>query len=291
MSRHLLYKRGCYRKIAEPLVQRIARWFVDKLWGWIYRLGLSQEDTVEWIQKLFPASPIHEAGLPDVSQDEWEEYLAATRRLLSRTRIAMGDFQREVIRAVMDGNPGPGYRWEMDDFGRKFLVKTRSEVEERGMVRGKDFRNRTLIGIWWTTKNSRGSPHRSLVGWIRKNGGGVFLNWAYPDGGREYGGFVIAPSTSSPSAAEQVFSRVSGATEDGEGEFRLSAVTLDALADGNRIENSDKVRLPHINSIKFNWEYNLPDLLNGRVAEYQKEKEYQELVQMLRAAREAVKGR
>ena len=230
-------------------------------------------------------------GLPDVSPEEWESYIVATRRLLSRTRIAMGDFQREVIREVMDGDPGPGYRWEMDTFGRRFLVKTRSKVEERGMVRGKDFRNRTLIGIWWTTKNPRGSPHRSLIGWIRKNDGNVFLNWAYPDGGREYGGFVIVPSTSAPGTAEQAFNYVEKAIKDGEGdEYRLSAVTLDALADGKRIENSDKIRLPHINSIKFNWEYNLPDLLNGRVAEYKKEKEYQDLVQMLRAARDASKG-
>jgi hypothetical protein len=230
-------------------------------------------------------------GLPDVPSEEWEAYIEATRRLLSRTRIAMGDFQREVIREVMDSDPGPGYRWDMDTFGRKFLVKVRSKVEERGLVRGKGFRDKTLIGIWWTTKNPRGSPHRSLVGWIRKNGGNLFLNWAYPDGGREYGGFVIVPSASASGAAVQAFDRVEKATSDGDGEYRLSAVTLDALADGKRIENSDKVRLPNINSIKFNWEYNLPDLLNGRVAEYKKEKEYQDLVQMLRAAREAVKGR
>ena len=273
------------------MLQRAAKWFVDKLWDWIYYLGLSQKEAVAWVKKLFPTSRHEAAGLPDVSPEEWQQYIEATRRLLSRTRIAMGDFQREVIKEVSEGDPGPGYRWDMDSFGRRFLIKVRSEVEERGIVRGKDFRNRTLIGIWWTTKNPRGSPHRSLLSWIRKNGGNIFLNWTYPDGGREYGGFVVVPSASAPGMAEQVFDRVEKATEDGDGEYRLSAVSLDALAEGKRIENSDKIRLPHINSIKFNWEYNLPDLLNGRVAEYKKEQEYQDLVQMLRDAREATKGR
>jgi hypothetical protein len=287
----VLYRTGCYRRIVASVAQRIAGWFVEKLWDWIYHLGLSQQEAVEWIQRLFPTEQKRTAaGLPDVSSEEWQTYLEATRRLLSRTKISMGDFQREVIRAVMDGNPGPGYRWDMDSFGRKFLVKTRSEVEERGVVRGKDFRNKILIGIWWTTKNPRGSPHRSLVGWIKKNNGGVFLNWAYPEGGREYGGFVITPSASAPGTAENIYHRIEKAVQDGDGEYRLSAVSLDALADGDRIENSDKVRLPHINSIKFGWQFTLPDLLNGRVAEYKREPEYQKLVQMLRSARDAAKG-
>jgi len=291
MPQRIRYRDACYvRADVGGLIRSMAQWVMDRLWSLIYKAGWTKEEVTDWVVKTFSPKQ-REGSLPNVKPGEEEELVGVVARFLAKTGVPSGDFVRELLRLLDD--PPEGYRWERDNFGRQTLTKVRSEIGEHGIVRGKGFRGKTLIGIWWTTKDPRGSPHRSLVSWIRSNDGNIFLNWTIPGekggmgGGREYGGFIIVPTSSAPSYAEQVVRRVQNATDAGDGEYRLSAVELDNLSAGKRVENSDKIRLPGINSIKFNWDYNLPDLLNGRVSEYKKQKEYLDLVQMLRAARDA----
>jgi len=293
-SSHVLYKNACYVQAGGFTLRSIANWVMGKLWEWIYRAGVSKKEVQAWITKTFSKSRLRQSALPNLKPEEESELVDTVARFMAQTGVMSGDFVRELLRLL--DNPPDGYRWERDNFGRQRLIKVRSEIGEHGIVRGKGFRGKTLIGIWWTTKKPRGSAHRSLVDWIRKQEpGDIFLNWAIPGerggmgGGREYGGFIIVPTTSAPSYAEAVVDKVQKATEAGNGESRLSAVTLDGLSEGKRVENSDKIRLPGINSIKFNWDFNTPDLLNGRVAEYKKQQEYLDLVQMLREARDAAK--
>jgi hypothetical protein len=303
MSTPLIKYRGAFYRYSSltGLVAKAAKWVMDKLWGWIVKFGWSKEEVTDWIKKTFSldettASRRVEAKLPNLKPDEEKQLVDLAAKLLAKAGVPSGDFARELLKLLDD--PPSGYRWERDTWGMQRLKSVRSEIGEHGIVRGKGFADKVLISLWWTTNAFKKSPHRTLLSFIRENDGNVFLSWDIPEdeiggrsGFREYGAFVIVSKDMAKDMARAIVPRIEQAAKKGEGEFHLGAVKLNRLAAGNRVETRDQVKLPGANSIKFNWDYTLPDLLNGRVTEYKNEKEYLQLVEMLREARDAGKKR
>lgn len=286
---------ACYRHAApDPgILTRAAQWFLGKLWGVVHSVGWTYDEMANWLRDLLVDSRRKTADW-DPDDEDVVSLAEQLLKVLSKSGMFPADLWKEITQHKLLDHPPAPYRWELDNFGRKRLVKTRSKVPEHGVVRGKRFKGKSLIGIWWTTKKQRSRAHKELVKWIRENRGNVFLNWTIPGeqggmgGGREYGGFIIIPTEHAPDYAVEVKNRVEKTTQAGDGEYRLSGVRLDRLSEGERIEDSDQLRIPGVvNSIKFNWDYNLPTLLNGGVAEYKQQKEYNDLVAMLRDARDA----
>jgi hypothetical protein len=292
------FQGACYRYAADSkpgLLSRAARWFLDKLWGAVYAAGWTYEELSEWLLGVLGTERRAAGWDPDD-----EDVIALAEQLLTvlaKSGMFPGDILREIMKHKLLDHPPAPYRWEVDNFGRKQLVKTRSEVPEQGIVRGKRFAGKSLIGVWWTTMKQRSRAHKEFVRWLQSKdvGGKIFLNWTIPaegvggmGGGREYGAFVLVPTDIAPIRGGEIKERIERVTKAGDGEYRLSGVKLDGLAEGKRIENSDQLRVPGVvNSIKFNWDYTLPTLLNGGVAEYKGQKEYDDLVAMLREARDA----
>ncbi len=276
---HVVYRGCCYR-FASGAATKAAQWFVSKLWKWIEKTGVTKSQVESWVTSLFS----RQAAIPNISPEDQEVLVNLVAKTLSRAKLSSGDFVREVLKLL--DKPPVGYRWEVDDWGEERLIKVRSDVQEHSVVRGKGFAGHVLIGVWWVNSKPKKAAHRSLVKFLRENRGNVFMSWDWPDGGREYGGFVIVPDDYADAVAQGIKSRVQDAADPGEGNYRLSAISLDSVARGDQVINKDKVRLPGINSVKFNWTYNLPDVLNGRVQEWKKQKEYTDLVQMLRDARD-----
>ena len=286
---------ACYRHAAPnpSLLSRAAQWFLSRLWEGVYQTGMTYEELSKWLWSILGVRARSAAGW-DPEDEDVASLAQQLLKVLAKSGMFPADLWKEIsTHKLLDHPPAP-YRWELDNFGRKRLVETRSEVPEHGVVRGKKFKGKSLIGIWWTTKKQRSRAHKEFLKWIRENQGDVFLNWTIPGeeggmgGGREYGGFIIVPTEHVPDYGAEVKNRVEKVTQAGDGEYRLSGVKLDRLAEGERIENSDQLRVPGVvNSIKFNWDYNLPTLLNGGVAEYKRQQEYTDLVEMLREARDA----
>ena len=271
------FKNAAYRKAS---LKDLARIVASYLWQWIYRTGITKQQVIDWFAKFDPRQYLKErqSGLiPD-------EIKLAVARMLATSGIEYGDFVQQLSTELE--NPPPGFRWKTDRFGSEILVKVSGQSEEKPLVRGKKFAGTVFIGVWWSTSLPRGKSNQALQRYLRKHNGAVF--WKVKDAGKmQYGGFLMTPIASAKGVAVEVKQLCEAMSHEDEGEYSLSAVRLDGPAEHRKVEKSDQIALPGINSIKFNDRYTLIDLLNGRIAEFKHSEPYVRLIDQLRAARDA----
>jgi hypothetical protein len=285
----LLYKGATYRSAwtVTALVQKI----LAPLWPWIAKLGLSPEDILSFFKQFFPTAQPSRQGAPAPGFRNFfakkpelrvPNFIKDNIALLLSTpvdspdgkkvQLSWADFVEALWQALE--KPPTGYRWDKDSTGTYTLHAAEGRTE-KSLVQGPRFADTVFIGIWWTTKVPKSIENISLRAFIEMQGtapyqdvyGDVFLKAPYEDK-TQYGAFVVLPRMEAENMAQKVCLMTKAAAEKGDGEYRLSAIMLTGAADRREIRASDQVKLGCINSIKFNWEYNLPDLLMGRVTEY-----------------------
>ena len=64
--------------------------------------------------------------------------------------------------------------------------------------------------------------------------------------------------------AQKLKGLAESAASEGTGTFFLSAVTLDGLAEGRPLKPSDRAAILPVKSVRYNFQYTLPDLVNGK---------------------------
>lgn len=268
------YRAALYR---EAGVKDLARMILNYLWTWIYKAGLTKQQVLDWFQQIL------RCDVPERTADVIPTSLRdAIMKLMAQQSWNCGDLMMALEEEIE--KPIPGYRWKSETkTGRHVLVKVRSDIGERAVVRGKRFANDIFIGVWWTTQNPRGSANRRFQNQIKRENGAVFWNEKLPEGGRQYGAFLIVPRNRADDTANVLCSFADEVDLEGSGEHRLSAISMAGIAEHREVRDSDQVWTGCIRSIKFNWQYSLPDLLNGRVEEFKTSKVYNDLISMIRS--------
>ena len=270
----LRFRSALYR---EAGVQALARMVLGYLWDFIYRAGITKQQVLDWFLQFLHCD-VDQPRQADVIP---ADLVNAIARIMAGAEWNCGDFAVALEEAL--DQPIAGYRWKAGKFGQHILVKVRSDVGEHAIVRGKRFADSIFIGAWWSTQEPKGSANQSLQRLIRKQGGATF--WNEPrkqDGGRQYGAFVVVDRDNGEGVANQLCSAADAADLEGGGEHRLSAISMVGIAEHRDVRNSDQVWVGCIRSIKFNWEYSLPDLLNGRIEKFKRAKPYKKLIEQLR---------
>jgi hypothetical protein len=250
------------------LVYRTAHWkdWVDvvakRLFAIMYRLNVSVETMVGWLNKLKQklAGPLSSHDVPEVVVDAVAEASAAAN-------IPIGDFINSLTRRLLE-DPPKGYRKKKDDLGQTFIVKQQRgpKSTERPVHKGAKFRNKVFVGGWWYTDNAKSRNNVKLRNLFKKAGGGVFHKERTGLGFLEYLAYAIVPESEALSLGLDLKQEADDLeAEEGDRDYRLSAVHLDSLAEGEPVKDSDTFTAPQIfKSVKFNWELKLPDLLNAR---------------------------
>jgi len=270
----LRFRAALYR---EAGIADLARMVLNYLWDWIYRTGLTKQQVLDWFLQFLHCD-VDQPRQADVIPTDLVNAIA---RIMANAEWNCGDFA-VALEEALDGPP-PGYRWKTGKFGHHVLVKVRSDVGEHAIVRGKRFADSIFLGAWWTTQEAKGPANQRLQRLVRKNSGAVFWNEkSKQDGGRQYGAFIIVDRSNGEEVANQLCSAADAADLEGGGEHRLSAISMAGIAEHRDVRTSDQVWVGCIRSIKFNWHHSLPDLLNGRIEEFQKAKPYQNLIEQLR---------
>jgi hypothetical protein len=256
------HRAGIYR-IAG--VRDVARLITSYLWKWIYRLGLGKNQVIEWLWSLVPekerkSSTRRLTAATGVISDEMKLEVA---RILSRTGMSIGDLARYIIEEMND--PPPGFRWRKDPAsGDERLVKHSYKGEEKAIHRGRRFEGQVFVGAWWATRIPSGKANREIQRLLRRNNGGVFFK-AKPADYTDYYGYAIVPLGKEEALGYQLKDIAEKVKNEGDGDFRLSAASLDALAERRKVGPEDIITLTGIyKSPKYNWELNLTDILNGR---------------------------
>lgn len=246
------------------------------LWDWIYRAGLSKQQIRNFILGLVNCDiGSRTAGILP------EDLVKQIAGILSSQEWNCGDFVNALDDALE--HPPPGFRWKTDKFGHTVLIKVRSEVSEQPIVKGKRFADDVFIGAWWTTYRPTASANRRLQNFIKRQDGSVFWNEKLEDGGRQYGAFIIVDEAGADYVAEQLCNLANQVEGEGGGEYRLSAIKMIGIAEHREVRVSDQICLSCICSIKFNWKYNLDDLLNGRIEAFKQSPVYKKLISQIRA--------
>lgn len=260
----------------EARVQDLVRMVLRYLWDWIYRAGLTKQQILAWFGSLLHCD-ISSGRQAGIIPTELRDTIA---RLMANQSWNCGDFM-EALTDELE-KPIPGYRWKAGEHGQHVLVKVRSEIGERAVVQGKRFAGKIFLGAWWETVTPSGPANRRLQNAIKKNGGSVFWNEKRAGGGRKYGAFVVADRAAAEQIANTLCRLADAVTSEGDGDYRLSAIGMDGIAEHRDVRPSDQVWVGCIRSIKFNWEYSLPDLLNGRIEEFKRAAPYNKLIKQLR---------
>lgn len=261
----------------EAGVRDVVRMALNYLWDWIYRAGLSKKQVKNTLLSLVNCDVgSRTAGVIP------ESLLSQVAKLMSSQGWNCGDLADAIDDALE--TPPPGYRWSTDKFGHTTLVKVRSDAIEQPIVKGKRFLDDVFIGAWWTTSNPRGSANRQLKNYIKRKGGAIFWNEKIPDQtGRQYGAFIITPIDEAELVSEPLCDFADRIEREGGGEYRLSAIKMAGIAEHRPVKVSDQIWVGCIRSIKFNWKYNLDDLLNKRVEQFKNSPEYRKLIEEIRA--------
>lgn len=256
-------------------VRDVARLVVSHLWTWIYRTGITKERLLAWFQSFLKCG-VPDERTADVLPAELVDVIA---RIMAGNSWNCGDLRRALEDALE--TPPPGFRWRVDQYGKHTLIMIKSDTTEKAIVRGKRFADKVFIGIWWTTNVPRGSNNQRLHRLIKQHDGAVFWN-EKAEVGRQYGAFVIVGKGMGEGVAGELCALADRVDEEGGGEHRLSAISMDGVAEHRDVRHSDQVWVGCIRSIKFNWKHSLPDLLNGRIEEFRASRQYQDLVRLLR---------
>lgn len=266
----LVFRSAVYRTAS---VQSFAKMVVSHLWSWIYRAGVSREQILGWFQRFL------RCDVPTTAELLPQELVETIARLMAGAEWNCGDFIMALEEALE--LPPAGFRWRTDKLGRHYLTKVESDVQESAIVKGKRFADQIFIGIWWTTEAPRGQANQKLQRVIRSHGGAVFMN-EKSEHGRQYGAFLITDKSEGEVIATQLCDLTIRVDLEGQGEHRLSAISMDGIAEHREVRNSDQIWVGCIRSIKFNWFHSLPDLLNGRIDEFRTSREYNDLIRLLR---------
>lgn len=237
---------------------------VNQLFALMYKLGISVETMIGWLKKL--QQKLADSG-PFSSRDIPEDVVGLLAKAISASNIPAGDFLRYCTQRLLE-DPPKGYRKKKDDLGNTYIVKqTRGpKSTERPLHRGAKFRDKVFVGGWWYTDNPRGGNHARLRNLFKKAGGGIFHKEKSGLGFTEYYAYAILPEDEVLSFGMDILPYAEDLkAEEGDRDYRLSAARLDSLADGEPVKSSDTFTAPRLfKSTKFNWELNLPDVLNGR---------------------------
>lgn len=266
----LVFRSALYR---EAGVRDFARMVVSHLWSWIYRSGVSREQIINWFQRFL------RCDVPTTAELLPQELVNTIARLMAGADWNCGDFVIALEEALE--RPPVGFRWRTDQLGRHYLAKVESDVQESAIIKGKRFADRIFIGAWWTTEAPRGQANQKLQRFIRGNDGAVFWN-DKSERGRQYGAFLIVDRNDGEGTANALCDLAIRVDLEGQGEHRLSAISMDGIAEHREVRNSDQVWVGCIRSIKFSWTHSLPDLLNGRIDEFRESREYNDLIRLLR---------
>lgn len=257
----------------EAGVRDFAKMVVNHLWSWIYRSGVSREQIVNWFQRFL------RCDVPTVAELLPQDLVDTIARLMAGADWNCGDFVNALEEALE--RPPAGFRWRTDKLGKHYLAKVESDVQESAIIKGKRFADKIFIGAWWTTEAPRGQVNQKFQRFIRQNGGAVFWN-DKSERGRQYGAFLIVEQGQGEDVANALCELAARVDLEGQGEHRLSAISMAGVAEHREVRHSDQVWIGCIRSIKFNWTHSLPDLLNGRIDDFRESREYQDLIRLLR---------
>lgn len=253
------------------LSQRVASWldWVSTLaryfFSVIYETGLTKEQVVGWLEKLVKSSPSTQAAVlsPTIIPQSLVKKLAEA---MAAVDIDSGSFYQALIRSLND--PPPGFKWKVDDLGQHRLVKFSQEpVKEKALAKGKLYHNKAFVGVWWYTDNSKSSACVRLRNTLTRNNGAIFYKVkSGADVTEFFGGCISKESRASQVGSELHHWAELLKSEEGPRDYRLSACSLSSLANHETVKASDTITISGLfKSMKYNWEYNLPDLLNGRL--------------------------
>ena len=251
------------------LTYKVAGWYdlvnivANRLYSIIYRLRISKEQVINWLEGL-TSKEEKTARVPTefVPDDLVEQVLEA----MARVDIPRGKFIQGLIKKI--SNPPAGYRWKKTDMGT-YLVKQKGPPStERPLTRGKKFDNKALISIWWHTDESRGA-HQKLSRAIKKYGGKIYHRKKMGAGFTEYFAYIIVPIEEARDIGGDLSFYEEELQQDcSDAQLRLSAVNLSPLSDNKPVGGHDVITAPGIfKSQKLNWEYNIQDLINGRIVD------------------------
>lgn len=249
------------------LLSRTSSWLdwvrvVSKqLLGIIYRLGLTKERVFSWLEDFAAVHQKAAQPKPPIP----EELKVLVEKALEASGMEAGFFVRELLKTLE--NPSPEFRWERNDLGQRRLVKVTNKTKNPSLAAGKRFLKKAWVGIWWYTDNPKTSAHIALRNLLKRNGGDIFYKIKSGAGVSEYFGYAIVGEDQAVSLGQALNDLAQElVSEEGPRDYRLSAASLRSLALHEPVKDSDTITESGIfKSQKFNWEYTLADVLNGRV--------------------------
>lgn len=279
MGAFLEYRGALYQRREASWLDTAVAWVLKPVWGLAAKLGWSKQD----IKKAFSQAWRTVSRRAD-AVDLPDEIIEAVAEVLASRGILFADFMHALGQQLE--HPPAGYRWRVDAFGSETLIKVGHETEESSLVRGERFRDAIFIGCWWTTNVPKGSANRKMQNLLHRLDGDTFWQAKYGETGlRQYGGFCVVPRLQADAAAQKICAAAEAVDQEGGGEHRLSAVSLIGAAMGREIQADDQVKLSCINSLKWNWRWNLTDLLMGRITDFRSSGKLDEFLTELRKYR------
>jgi len=233
----------------------------------MYKFELSVEQVVSWIEKLAPKLK-QAVGPKDIKIPK--ELTTLLAKTLANVDIPLGDFIYYVTKRLIE-NPPSGYRLQKGDLGQLYVKKQKHgpKSTERPLHKGAKFRDKVFIGLWWYTDTPKSSASVKLRNALKHLGGGIFYKKPGGVGFTEYFGYAIVPQKEADAAGTNLKTHAEALKKESQDrEYFLSAIRLDSLAEGDTVKTSDVFTVPDLfRSQKFNWELNLPEVLNGRSRE------------------------
>lgn len=261
-------------------VKDLAALAASYLFKWMAESGVSKQAVEKWLSRITSPlkwlryrqkNPRQRSSSLFVPEDLLKKLAEVFVQVQSQDRnVSWGDFVMELTTAL--DNPPPGYRWIKSRDGYERLVRD-VPGEDNAPIKGQKYKGYVLIGLWWVTAKPSSRGNKSLQANLRLNRGSVFDRSTFKgegSGGEEYSGlkayaaFAVAPTMSAAGVAEKLKRLAKQAAAEGEGTYFISAVNLDGLAEGRELKGSDRAALLPIKSTRFNYQYTLPDLVNGK---------------------------
>jgi hypothetical protein len=255
------------------LVYRQASWhdwvnvLARSFWETIYKLRLSREEVVAWLKGFAEKLTARQAATIDTDfvPDTLVDQLA---NALAMVDLPSGMFIQALIKKISE-KPPAGFRWELDDDGRHYLKRQHggAPTTERPIAKGLKFIGQVFVGAWWHTDTPTSSATKQLQSALKKAGGGIFYKLKRPGVGvTEYYGYAIVPLEEALLLGQILAGLGLQLLEEGPTrDFRISAAKLDGFAEKRTVGIEDVITQSGIfKSEKFNWEFTITELLNGR---------------------------
>jgi len=237
----------------------LARYFFST----IYDLGLTKEKVVGWLGNLSKTAKQATILAPKTIPKSLVKRLAEAMAAID---IPSGQFLQALIKAL--DTPPAGFKWKVDDLGNHRLVRFSQEpIKEKGLARGQRFRKKAFVGVWYFTDDPKSSAAIRLRNTIKTHNGEVFHKIKSGAGVSEFFAGCIVPETKVGQVGIALLKWAElFKSEDGPRDYRLSACSLQSLVDHATVKASDTITISGLfKSSKYNWEYTVSDILNGRL--------------------------